>query len=108
VWGILWGDTRAQSPLKRTQTETRLTPKQAVREGDGLRRTPWESRCSPFTKLGTIKTVAARDEELQVREAILDGEVVALDSQGRPNFRDLLAPTAAGALRDMLAEDEQE
>jgi len=29
-------------------------------------------------------------EELYVREAILDGEVVALDSQGRQNFRDLL------------------
>ena len=32
-------------------------------------------------------------EELRVREAILDGEVVALDSQGRQNFRDLLAGT---------------
>ena len=30
-------------------------------------------------------------EELRVREAILDGEVVALDSEGRQNFRDLLA-----------------
>jgi bifunctional non-homologous end joining protein LigD len=30
-------------------------------------------------------------DELPVREAILDGEVVALDSQGRQNFRDLLA-----------------
>jgi ATP-dependent DNA ligase len=30
-------------------------------------------------------------EELPVKEAILDGEVVALDSQGRQNFRDLLA-----------------
>jgi bifunctional non-homologous end joining protein LigD len=30
-------------------------------------------------------------EELPVREAILDGEVVALDSEGRQNFRDLMA-----------------
>jgi bifunctional non-homologous end joining protein LigD len=30
-------------------------------------------------------------EELPVKEAILDGEVVALDSDGRQNFRDLLA-----------------
>jgi len=30
-------------------------------------------------------------EELPVKEAILDGEVVALDSEGRQNFRDLLA-----------------
>jgi bifunctional non-homologous end joining protein LigD len=30
-------------------------------------------------------------EELPVKEAILDSEVVALDSDGRPNFRDLLA-----------------
>jgi ATP-dependent DNA ligase len=30
-------------------------------------------------------------EELPVQEAILDGEVVALDSEGRQNFRDLLA-----------------
>ena len=30
-------------------------------------------------------------EELHVREAILDGEVVALDSEGRQNFRHLLA-----------------
>jgi bifunctional non-homologous end joining protein LigD len=30
-------------------------------------------------------------EELPVKEAILDGEVVALDGQGRQNFRDLLA-----------------
>jgi ATP-dependent DNA ligase len=29
-------------------------------------------------------------EELPVKEAILDGEVVALDSEGRQNFRDLL------------------
>ena len=29
-------------------------------------------------------------EELPVKEAILDGEVVALDSDGRQNFRDLL------------------
>ncbi len=33
---------------------------------------------------------AVRDE-LPVREAILDGEVVALDEHGRQNFRDLLA-----------------
>jgi bifunctional non-homologous end joining protein LigD len=30
-------------------------------------------------------------EELPVNEAILDGEVVALDSEGRQNFRDLMA-----------------
>jgi bifunctional non-homologous end joining protein LigD len=30
-------------------------------------------------------------EELPVKEAILDGEVVALDSEGRQNFRDLTA-----------------
>ena len=30
-------------------------------------------------------------EELPVKEAILDGEVVALDSEGRQNFRHLLA-----------------
>ena len=30
-------------------------------------------------------------EELPVKEAILDGEVVALDSEGRQNFRDLAA-----------------
>jgi bifunctional non-homologous end joining protein LigD len=30
-------------------------------------------------------------EELPVKEAILDGEVVALDSEGRQNFRDLRA-----------------
>jgi bifunctional non-homologous end joining protein LigD len=30
-------------------------------------------------------------EELPVKEAILDGEVVALDAEGRQNFRDLLA-----------------
>jgi bifunctional non-homologous end joining protein LigD len=30
-------------------------------------------------------------EELPVKEAILDGEVVVLDSEGRQNFRDLLA-----------------
>ena len=30
-------------------------------------------------------------EELRDREAILDGEVVALDSEGRHNFRHLLA-----------------
>jgi ATP-dependent DNA ligase len=30
-------------------------------------------------------------EELPVKEAILDGEVVALDSEGRQNFRDLMA-----------------
>jgi hypothetical protein len=30
-------------------------------------------------------------EELPVKEAILDGEVVALDNEGRQNFRDLLA-----------------
>jgi bifunctional non-homologous end joining protein LigD len=30
-------------------------------------------------------------DELRVREVILDGEVVALDAHGRPNFRDLLA-----------------
>jgi bifunctional non-homologous end joining protein LigD len=30
-------------------------------------------------------------EELPVKEAILDGEVVALDSEGRQSFRDLLA-----------------
>lgn len=30
-------------------------------------------------------------EELPVKEAILDGEVVALDSEGRQNFRDLVA-----------------
>jgi bifunctional non-homologous end joining protein LigD len=30
-------------------------------------------------------------EELPVQEAILDGEVVALDSEGRQNFRDLTA-----------------
>ena len=30
-------------------------------------------------------------EELTVKEAILDGEVVALDSDGRQNFRDLMA-----------------
>jgi ATP-dependent DNA ligase len=30
-------------------------------------------------------------EELSVKEAILDGEVVALDLEGRQNFRDLLA-----------------
>jgi bifunctional non-homologous end joining protein LigD len=30
-------------------------------------------------------------EELPVKEAILDGEVVALDADGRQNFRDLLA-----------------
>ena len=30
-------------------------------------------------------------EELPVKEAILDGEVVPLDSEGRQNFRDLLA-----------------
>ena len=30
-------------------------------------------------------------EELTVKEAILDGEVVALDSDGRQNFRDLIA-----------------
>ena len=30
-------------------------------------------------------------EELPVKEAILDGEVVALDSEGRQNFRDLSA-----------------
>jgi ATP-dependent DNA ligase len=30
-------------------------------------------------------------EELPVKETILDGEVVALDSEGRQNFRDLLA-----------------
>jgi ATP-dependent DNA ligase len=29
-------------------------------------------------------------EELPVKEAILDGEVVALDSEGRQNFRSLL------------------
>lgn len=36
-------------------------------------------------------------EELPVREAILDGEVVALDSDGRQNFRDLLHPPVAEA-----------
>ena len=30
-------------------------------------------------------------EELPVKEAILDGEVVAIDGEGRQNFRDLLA-----------------
>jgi bifunctional non-homologous end joining protein LigD len=30
-------------------------------------------------------------DELPVREAILDGEVVALDGEGRQNFQDLLA-----------------
>ena len=30
-------------------------------------------------------------DELPVREAILDGEVLALDNHGRQNFRDLLA-----------------
>lgn len=30
-------------------------------------------------------------EELPVKEAILDGEVVAFDTEGRQNFRDLLA-----------------
>jgi bifunctional non-homologous end joining protein LigD len=30
-------------------------------------------------------------EDLPVKEAILDGEVVALDSEGRQNFRDLTA-----------------
>jgi bifunctional non-homologous end joining protein LigD len=30
-------------------------------------------------------------EELPVKEAILDGEVVALDGEGRQNFRDLTA-----------------
>jgi len=30
-------------------------------------------------------------EELSVKEAILDGEVVALDSEGRQNFRDFMA-----------------
>jgi bifunctional non-homologous end joining protein LigD len=30
-------------------------------------------------------------KELAVKEAILDGEVVALDSEGRQNFRDLRA-----------------
>ena len=30
-------------------------------------------------------------EELPVKEAILDGEVVALDREGRQNFRDLIA-----------------
>jgi ATP-dependent DNA ligase len=30
-------------------------------------------------------------EELPVQEAILDGEVVALDGEGRQNFRDLIA-----------------
>jgi ATP-dependent DNA ligase len=30
-------------------------------------------------------------EELPVKEAILDGEVVALNSEGRQNFRDLTA-----------------
>jgi bifunctional non-homologous end joining protein LigD len=30
-------------------------------------------------------------EELPVREAILDGEIVSLDASGRQNFRDLLA-----------------
>jgi bifunctional non-homologous end joining protein LigD len=30
-------------------------------------------------------------EELPVKEAILDGEVIALDSEGRPSFRDLVA-----------------
>jgi ATP-dependent DNA ligase len=29
--------------------------------------------------------------ELPVKEAILDGDVVSLDSEGRQNFRDLLA-----------------
>jgi hypothetical protein len=30
-------------------------------------------------------------EELPIKEAILDGEVVAVDSEGRQNFRDLMA-----------------
>lgn len=30
-------------------------------------------------------------EELPVREAVLDGEMIAFDGQGRPSFRDLVA-----------------
>jgi ATP-dependent DNA ligase len=30
-------------------------------------------------------------DELVVKEAILDGEVIALDQEGRQNFRDLMA-----------------
>ena len=47
-------------------------------------------------------------EELPVKEAILDGEVIALDSEGRPSFRDLVASRGTSITRPLTVSGCEE
>jgi bifunctional non-homologous end joining protein LigD len=55
-----------------------------------------------FDRFDELRTILR--EQLAVRDAIFDGEIVALDRNGRPSFRELMRPTStvAYAVFDVL------
>jgi bifunctional non-homologous end joining protein LigD len=69
-----------------------------TREGCTLR----SRRDIEFDRFDELRLILR--EQLDVRDAILDGEVVALDRNGRPSFRDLMrrTSTVAFAVFDVL------
>ncbi len=75
-----------------------------TRDGCTLR----SRRDSEFDRFDELRMILR--EQLDVRDAILDGEVVALDRNGRPSFRELMrrTSTVAYAVFDVLWLDGQD